>query len=109
MSYNGYTNYETWLVALHIDNSEGDQEYWRDRARWCVKHHDAANDHLDARCELAGELRDAMYEKYEEQRPESAILCDMLSGALGEVNWHEIAQLWVDEVTEEVSNAEASE
>lgn len=100
--YNGYTNYETWVVALHIDNSEGDQDYWHERARFCVANHDPNDGHMDARCELAEALRDAVYEKYEEQKPESGILCDMLSGALGEVNWHELATHYVEAVTEEV-------
>ena len=27
--YNGWTNYETWNVALWIDNEESSQGYWR--------------------------------------------------------------------------------
>lgn len=103
MSYNGWTNYETWVVNLWIDNSEEDQEYWQDRAKWCVTHHGTADDAMDARCELAEALRDAMYEKYDEQKPESGILCDLLSGALSEVNWHELARHYIDAVLEEVT------
>lgn len=28
-TYNGYVNYETWKLALNIDNSEGTQEYFK--------------------------------------------------------------------------------
>jgi hypothetical protein len=99
--YNGWTNYETWCVNLHIDNSEADQDYWRERAAWCLKHQPNAD---DARYELGEALKDAMYEKYDEQRPDSGILADLLSAALSEVNWHEIARHYIEAVQEE-SNA----
>ena len=31
MSYNGYSNYETWNVCLWLDNDPGTYHYWRDR------------------------------------------------------------------------------
>jgi hypothetical protein len=99
--YNGWTNYETWCANLHIDNSEPDQNYWRERAEWCLKHQPNAD---DARYELAEAMKDAMYEKYDEQRPDNGILADLLSAALSEVNWHEIARHHIEAVKEE-SNA----
>ena len=100
--YNGYTNYETWVVALHIDNTEGSQNYWHDRARWAVAHHDPNDQHMDARCELAEALKEAFDEIYDEQKPDNGVLADMLRAALSEVNWHELAGHYVDAVTEEV-------
>jgi len=35
--YNGWTNYETWLVKLWIDNEQGSQDYWIERAEQNVK------------------------------------------------------------------------
>lgn len=31
--YNGWTNYETWNVALWLDNEEGSYNYWRETAQ----------------------------------------------------------------------------
>lgn len=103
MPYNGYTNYETWCVNLHISNLQGEQDYWNERASFAMAHSDPSNDHLDARCELAEELRDTFLEKYEEQMPDNTILADLLRAALSEVNWHELARNYV-EAAQEVSN-----
>jgi hypothetical protein len=100
-TYNGWTNYETWCVNLHISNVQSEQDYWNERTRFCMDNHPYANNYLDARCELAESLQDTMYEKYEEQKPDNAILADLLRAALSEVNWHEIAQSFVDTVKEE--------
>jgi hypothetical protein len=31
-TYNGWTNYETWAIALWIDNDRASYDYWRDIA-----------------------------------------------------------------------------
>ena len=100
MAYNGYTNYETWRVNLHISNLQSEQDYWNDRASFAMAHSDPSNDYLDARCELAESLRDAFLEKYDEQKPANSILADLLRAALSEVNWHELAGHYVDAAKE---------
>ena len=100
MAYNGYTNYETWCVNLHISNLQSEQDYWNDRASFAMAHSDPSNDDLDARCELAESLRDAFLEKYDEQKPANSILADLLRAALSEVNWHELAGHYVDAAKE---------
>jgi hypothetical protein len=30
--YNGWTNYETWCIAMHLDNEPGSYDHWRDEA-----------------------------------------------------------------------------
>jgi hypothetical protein len=102
-TYNGWTNYETWCVNLWIDNSAGDQDYWHDRAKWCIRHHHSADDNLDARCELAEELRATFDEKYDEQKPDNGVLADLLRAALSEVNWHEIARHYIEAIEEEAN------
>jgi hypothetical protein len=100
MTYNGWTNYETWCVNLHIANTEGSQEYWNERAAFAMAHTDPVNDYLDARSELAETMQSEFLEKYEEQKPDNAILADLLRAALSEVNWHELARHYVDDVQE---------
>lgn len=55
--YNGWTNYETWLVKLWQDNDQGDQEYWQKQAEECVR---VDGEHAPT------SLSDIMKEHYEE-------------------------------------------
>lgn len=35
--YNGWVNYETWLVNLWIDNDQGEHEYWQEQTEAEIK------------------------------------------------------------------------
>jgi hypothetical protein len=37
MSYNGWTNYATWAVALWLDNTAPSYHHWREDGKECVK------------------------------------------------------------------------
>lgn len=80
-TYNGYTNYETWAVALWIDNNQGDSEYWQEQAGEAISIH---------------ELADQIKETHEEALPEvSGFAADLLNAAMSEVNWYELAEnMW---------------
>ncbi len=97
MAYNGWTNYETWNINLWIDNSQGDQEFWRERAEECIANTDSDGDAIAA---LSNELEASFDDLYEEQKPASGPLADLLRAALSEVNWHEIAKQHVEAVKE---------
>ncbi len=97
MSYRGWSNYETWLVALWIDNEEHIQRLWAERAAEIRADHDP-DDEPESRWieELAEELKS----DFEENVPAvllasygvSGFWTDMLHAALSEVDWYEIAK-----------------
>ena len=74
--YNGWTNYESWLVGLWLDNDEGSYTYWRERAKQVSKR------------ELAKELKSA----HEDAVTVTGVFADLLNSALKSVNWEEVAK-----------------
>lgn len=102
-TYNGWTNYETWLVNLWMDNEPGSQEFFRETAKEIYAETDSYNTGLNkqeyARCRYADWLK--QYHA-EENRPElPGLYGDLLGAALASVNWDEIARHYIDAVKEE--------
>lgn len=96
--YNGWTNYETWNAKLWIDNSQGDQEYWNERAMECLNELDGDKD------EAASALAREMELSSDDNAPEvSGVYADLLNAALGRIDWYEIAQSIVDDVYDDWS------
>lgn len=99
--YNGWTNYETWNLALWIDNEQGSYEYWRERAQEVYQDTKEGDDRKhDATVSLADQLK----AETEEAAPEiTGFYADVLGAAISEVNWFEIAEHWIEEAIEELA------
>ncbi len=97
--YQGWTNYETWNVALWIDNVEASHSHWRERAAETWE--EAEEDHPLSRSEkarytLAAELKD----QHKEGNPLSdqpSTYSDLLGAALNEVSWGEVANTLLED------------
>ena len=103
-TYNGYTNFETWLVALHLDNDQASQEEWQAEARACLETaredlesvSDVPFDEERVRSDAAYTLAKMMEEYIREERPDTqGMYDDLLSAALSVVNWTEIARNYI--------------
>jgi len=105
---NGWTNYETWLVNLWMDNEQGSQEFFREKAREIYDGDEPIPDARLTRAEVTRfRFADWLKEYHEENRPEMptcGVYHDLLSGALSEVNWDEIARHYIEAI-EEAANA----
>jgi hypothetical protein len=99
MAYNGWTNYETWCVKLHMDNEESLQRCFAQAAKEAVR---------DCGDRAAFVLADRIEEWHKDAMPEvTGVFCDLLNASMSEVNWHAIARNLVDEYREEeVSDAQ---
>ncbi len=116
-TYNGWTNYETWNVALWLDNEQGSYNYWQDRASEC---YDEAKETPSANARLTGRepfstkeratfaLADALKDEIEEGNPlqDAGMYSDLLGAAISEVNWHEIAGHYLDDFADEPETTE---
>jgi hypothetical protein len=108
--YNGWNNYETWNVALWIDNDQGSYSQRQEMAQDAWDNAEAdKNFTREERATL--DLSDALKSWIEEMNPigdQASMFTDLLNAALGEVDWHEIAENFLTDVekTEEQEVAE---
>lgn len=102
---NGWTNYETWVVKLWIDNDQGLQAFWDQSAR-NRRDNPPQSDVLtpaeSALYALENDLKTQHEEgQHEEGQPLNAnVYADLLNASLGRVNWREIAQAIMESLEE---------
>ena len=87
-TYNGWTNYETWNVALWIDSDEGS---YRERVR------------MARHARSVGDFANALKSWVDDMTPDlgASMFADLLGAALSEVEWYEIAEHWYNETHED--------
>lgn len=98
MAYNGWKNYETWNVALWIDNDQGSYSQRCEMAQDAWDNADGDED------EAKRKLADALKDWIEEMNPlasEASMFSDLMNAALGEVDWYEIAENFLEDVDKE--------
>jgi hypothetical protein len=109
-TYNGWKSYETWVVGLWIDNDEGLYNQVREMAQeaWDGSWRLSANARLTGtepftRMEKAAlKLMRQLKDMIEEGSPSTSdVYADLLNAALEEVDWHELAEHYLENVDQE--------
>jgi hypothetical protein len=92
--YQGWTNYETWCVALWLDNDESLYNWVREAAQEAVQDaKDNPSQYLKPRENRIYLLSERIKSAVEEWTPElEGMWSDLMSAALSEVEWREIAE-----------------
>lgn len=105
--YNGWTNYETWLVKLWMDNEEGSSNYWHEQAEMCLEQTDRRG---FEDTEASAMLSDMLKERHEEiiyetipQHLHASFIMDLMNAAMSEVNWYEIAESLLQDAKEKIA------
>ena len=95
-NYNGYKNYFTWNLKLWMDNDEHSYNAYRAAAREIIAENP---DKLQAVGVLADQLKNGVEESAPELEP--SFYCDILTAAIDNVDFFEIAEEIITELLEE--------
>ena len=90
MTYNGWTNYETWLTNLHYDG-------------FCFEDqvNDGVFDDMDddeIRVYVRDYIEESIKDMVEEYTPDNLFIQDLINSALCEVDWHDIADQYMEDI-----------
>ena len=97
-TYNGWSNYPTWCWKLWIDNDEGSYEYWREQTEDCIE---SSYDDDDAANCLRAQLESDADDRQAESAGNAGPICDILSWAMGAIDWREIADSMIEDVDDD--------
>lgn len=96
--YNGYANYPTWLVALHINNNQLMQDYVFEI--WEMGSQDDCDWGLYDYAQELKEWFHGVTDAVDEAIPNSYLIVDLISATLVEVNWRELAEHFANDYKE---------
>lgn len=97
--YNGWSNYATWLVNLHLSNDAGTYEYVNELAQNSIDNAEA--DRYSTKKEDATQaLADSIKNMIDEGNPladKTSLYSDMLQAIIDEADYYEIAEAWLND------------
>lgn len=110
-TYNGWTNYETWLVNLWLTNDEGSYDVVREtvEAAWSEPVKKIMSSHDPRRVDVVDAVK-ALVEDWAGVGDRSEDLgtrlvgfqADLLGAALSEVDWFELAECYITDFVKPV-------
>jgi|TARA_R100000081_G_scaffold62932_1_gene31837 hypothetical protein len=94
-TYNGWTNYETWCLNIWIDNDQYLNERKAELIREVTLHYD------DKQAYELSLLLENMVEELKDNALEVGLLSDLLGGAIGKINFFELAEHYIEDFNED--------
>ncbi len=94
-TYNGWTNYETWCLNNWIDNDQYLAERKAELVREVTLHYD------DKQVYELSLLLESMVEELKDNALEVGLLSDLLGGAIGKINFYELAEHYIEDFNED--------
>jgi hypothetical protein len=94
-TYNGWTNYETWCLNIWIDNDQYLAERKAELIREVTLHYD------DKQAYELSLLLENMVEELKDNALEVGLLSDLLGGAIGKINFFELAEHYIEDFNED--------
>ena len=92
--YNGWSNYETWLTNLHFDDFDFSDylSELRGKDKWEVTEW------------IASYIEETVRYYIEDQSSSNIFLSDVIGSFVGDVDWHEIADHYAEDVLVEIAD-----
>lgn len=100
--FNGWQNYETWVANLWLSNDQGTYDYWREMTREVLRASEATG--IFTRAEIArNDLAERLEKAIQENNPctEASLYSDLLNGAIAEIDWHEVATAFLEDIAQD--------
>ena len=103
MTYNGWTNYETWLTNLYFDDfTDVFNELTEDGVFDDM-------DNVEIRTYVADYIEEYINEYIDSNNSKDTFITDMMGSFLSDVDWREIADHYVDDIKEGVKGRTTEE
>ena len=104
MSYQGWENYETWRVHHWLTSDEITYKHWAQRKDTISRQVSTGEIHkgyLNAEEAviniLADEIKDALYEQFDDILPEAGLVSEIAKHALTQVDFEAVASHFIEE------------
>ena len=96
-TYNGWTNKETWLVNVWLNNDYDLYKHYISTLTEIVEEQSVDTTHN----RVVDELKEIVWEIYREEHREFGLINDLIETSLNNVDWSRLAEHYIEEIQEE--------